>query len=258
VTCLEVRDRLAEFALGVLPQAERSDVERHVEWCAGCRKEAGELQQGAAVVGRALPPEHPPIDLEDRVVERLATSAGAPRRSRPGRTRRGVLTLAAATLAALVIAGGAVGWASAERARVQSFQETTKDLRDQIDALRALIRNLPGSRQEQANLNPLPAGGGTGQALISTVSNEDDWVLASVNLVEQKTGTYSIQVTDGNGTSISGGPLNQVSPGSLVYWEQTGADLSKADWVTVYDPAGQAILTGKVHRVQATPSPAGS
>ena len=54
MTCLEVRELLPEHAIGVLGEPERERIQRHLQWCAGCRKEAGDLGQAAATLAFAL------------------------------------------------------------------------------------------------------------------------------------------------------------------------------------------------------------
>ena len=56
MTCLQVRDRLTDFALGLLTTPEATEVERHLAWCPGCRREAAELHEGAVQMALALPP----------------------------------------------------------------------------------------------------------------------------------------------------------------------------------------------------------
>ncbi|MBA3690563.1 MAG: zf-HC2 domain-containing protein, partial [Actinobacteria bacterium] len=68
MTCLEVRDRLVERSLGALPVEDVREVDRHVAWCAGCRKEAAELDRAAATFALTLAPQMPPPELEERVV----------------------------------------------------------------------------------------------------------------------------------------------------------------------------------------------
>ncbi|HXF71881.1 MAG TPA: zf-HC2 domain-containing protein, partial [Actinomycetota bacterium] len=77
--CLNVRDRLAEHALGTLPAREGRAVDRHLRWCAACRKEARDLLDAAATVAFALQPAPPPpAELEERVVRSVRRAAGKP------------------------------------------------------------------------------------------------------------------------------------------------------------------------------------
>jgi hypothetical protein len=255
VTCFEVRDRLAEFALGVLPEGEAADVERHLEWCTGCRRESMDLQEGVALVGRALPAQDPPPSLEDRVVESMVVPPPAQRRSHT-RVRRSVLTLAAALFGAMIVAVGAVGWAVAERGRIQTFQERAAQQAAQISSFRKVIDGLPGGGlRSQAELKPILAGDGSGLALISTdpVRNADDWILVSAIIPSASARGYTMEVTDRSGRVIAGGPMSAQDPGRYLGYDLTGEDLSKADYVTVYDGRGQAVLGGRVER--ASPGP---
>src|SRR5207244_10017871 len=81
MTCLHTRDILAEFAVDALSPLDRRRVERHLDSCPGCAKEAGELLTGASVAAFELPAVAPPPALEDRPVTRVPGQA----RRRAGR-----------------------------------------------------------------------------------------------------------------------------------------------------------------------------
>src|SRR5438876_11959284 len=100
MTCAEVRESLSEFSLGLLPGDDLREVERHLEWCAGCRRESAELAEGVASVALSLPVAEPPGSLEERVVAEVMTAAGRGRSPR----RRGARVLAVAALAAAIMA----------------------------------------------------------------------------------------------------------------------------------------------------------
>jgi hypothetical protein len=131
--CQEFSDVAAELALGVLTGRERAQALAHLDHCASCREEVGQLTAtGEGLLG-LLPSVEPPAGFETRVMDRLGLTAPAPspasqagwtsripllgrkpaRRAAtgparpPGRTRR-ALALAAVTLA--VVAAGLGGW----------------------------------------------------------------------------------------------------------------------------------------------------
>ena len=110
MTCLAVRDRFPEYALGTLIREERAEVERHLAFCAACRKETSELQGAASVLAFALRPAEPEGQLEPRVVEAVASVAARP----PRRTRSAV-----AAVLAWPIAGPPDGHDSRSRERTR-------------------------------------------------------------------------------------------------------------------------------------------
>ncbi|HET7870272.1 MAG TPA: zf-HC2 domain-containing protein, partial [Actinomycetota bacterium] len=97
MNCVAVRDQLPELAVGVLPPGEQVALERHLQWCAGCRKEAAELSQAAATFAFALAPAPLSPGLEDRVVAGLGRAAARPRTAR--RTRTAIAAVIAAAIA---------------------------------------------------------------------------------------------------------------------------------------------------------------
>jgi hypothetical protein len=156
VNCVEVRERLTEQALGHLDGDDRWQVERHLEWCAGCRKESNELLEGVERVARELPAATPRPGLEERVVHEVLTAAG----KRPrGARRQTVRALAVATLAAVLLALGAVGWGVAERQKARDTQAEVEKALTTKQGLASLVAQFQQNLQTkgtvyQANLYP--------------------------------------------------------------------------------------------------------
>jgi hypothetical protein len=126
MSCLLVRDLLPEHAIGVLPRDETAAVDRHLAWCAACRKEAGELQRAAATLAFSVAPVEPPKELEDRVVHAVRGVAerrtvAAPRRSR----------VAAAAALAAVLAMTGLGWGAVMAGRNARLEDEIEVARQQ-------------------------------------------------------------------------------------------------------------------------------
>lgn len=245
MTCLQVRERLPEHAIGLLNRVEARDVDRHLEWCAGCRKEALELQEGATALALALPSDEPPAGLEERIVGRLTSAAG----TRPAPSRRGVRVLAAATLAAVLIALGSVGWAIAERRRVQDIRATIAQQIDQIQLLTEFTATL-GSNPFEAELFPILEARGSGRVVIFGSRNSDDFILAAVHVAEPVSDRYTIQLTDHSGRVLSGGELARTNNGILMFYEYSGKNLAGGASITVSDGSGRPVLNGTVRPSQ--------
>jgi putative zinc finger protein len=250
VTCAEVRDRLAEYALDMLPPDEAAEVERHLDWCAGCRKEAGELQEAAASLALESPQADPPDELGDRVV-RTVSHAARPRRAAP---RRGVRLLAAATLAAVLALVLAVGWGVAQRQSLEDVQARTEQLRQDIQHIRGLVQDLGG---RQAALAPVGTSRGSGTAVVVPLPRGQDYAFAEVVLFDQTHRPFTVEFVDGDGKVVLSGQLIRSNNGTDVVLERTDQDLLRVVSVEVKDSLGRVVLRGDVQPAVASPAPAG-
>jgi hypothetical protein len=241
VSCLDVRDRLSEFVLGLLAGSGARDVQRHLEWCPGCRKEAEELQEGVASVALGLPFADPPSSLEHRVVDRVQAAAGR-RRSAP---HSGFRLLVVATFTAVMLALGALAWGVHETNRTASQQEA---FHNTIDRLTEVIS---GSASRVADLTPTRSASPQGRALVYSSPKSDDLVFVDVFPAQAGSGPYRFQLYDRAGRVISGGKLSRTSNGDFLFYDISSRDLSGATSATVLDARGNAVLIGRLHPTTA-------
>jgi hypothetical protein len=253
--CLPVRERLAEYALSALPGDERSFVDRHLEWCAGCRKEAAELTSAAAAAGASIDQAEPPGSLEDRVVHAVQDAAGV-RRVRPPRRHRvrAVAVLAAATLALL---GLGVGWgASVVHTAHQNQQAAELRARQFADRLHHLINVVVPQRQthvgprdqlKEAQLAPSPGleGGGSAAVFLSPV--RQDWALVVVGGLPAKGAPYHVTLRDPYGKFTFVGSIAKLDAGGgATLWHEYDQHLNGFTDVVVKDRAGRIVLSGTI------------
>jgi anti-sigma factor RsiW len=252
VDCLPVRERLAEHALSNLAPDERAFVERHLQWCAGCRKEAAELVSAAAVAGKALPQADPPAELEDRVVRAVRAAAGA----RPRRRRvRAVAVLVAATLAVL---GLGVGWGASVVQNAKHREHQAVVQAHQFAArLHGLISDVVPRRQAQvgprdhlreAQLAPaLPnrVGGGSAAVFLSPV--RQDWALVVVGGLSPRGAPFRVSMRDQYGKFAYVGTVKKLdSAGDASVWHEYEQHLDGFTDVIVKDRTGRIVLSGTI------------
>jgi putative zinc finger protein len=243
MTCVDVRDRLTEHALGVLAAEEAAGVERHLEWCAGCRKEFAELQEGAAAVSLALPPADPPAGLEDRIVREVTSATGKKAANRRPHRHHAVRLLAVATFVAAAVSVASIGWGVNQLRRAEEIQRAA-DARN--ESLQEVIRELDG-RPFEAKLFPSPGRQGGGSAVLVTAPRRDDLLLVEIVPPQPATGPYSVRLLDGSGSAIRSGELRPSTNGTLVLVRWFGSSLAQVKSVTVVDRKGNIVLAGSVH-----------
>lgn len=98
----DIRGLLGAYALGAVSPLERRRVERHLETCRDCAREARMLTGVAAELGTIAEPDQDPGDLVDRIVEGFPVVR--PRRSAWTR----LAAAAAAAVALIAVAAGVV------------------------------------------------------------------------------------------------------------------------------------------------------
>jgi anti-sigma factor RsiW len=240
VTCLEVRDRLTEHAIGVLSKTDAREVERHLEWCPGCRKEASELFEGAASMALALPVAQPPSSLEGRIVERFRMATGRTPVPHRGRLR----FLVSATLAAAIALSGTTGWLIANQG-AQTLHEKVTEAVEKNEALATLVNSFRGSgRTLTATLSAPPGARGFGQAIVFSAPKEG-FVLVDIPVLPESGGPFALQLV-GKGV-IDAGQVNPSGHHPVVLRWFTDEPLGKMTTVTVIDQStGAVVLTGKL------------
>jgi hypothetical protein len=97
LNCAAARDSAAEFALGILPEAERESCAAHLVRCADCRAEVKSFSHIAALLLLVIPGSEPPLGFDRRVLDR----------ARPTHRRARLLVAVVASAAAATV--GAIG-----------------------------------------------------------------------------------------------------------------------------------------------------
>lgn len=259
MNCLAVRERLSEQTLGVLPQAERSVVERHLEWCAACRKEAAELERAAATLAYSVAPVEPPADLEERVVGAVRSAAGRRRVASPRRSRVAAAGVLAAMLALSGLGWGAVMAGRAERAEEQAAQARERQQEAFIERFPGVFRFPevdPEAIVEVSTLLSPRLQPGRGDALVLLSPSGDDLVFVLVNDLEAVTTKQlplSVRLVGGAAGLQAVGEVRQLDPnGASGVFGTFSEDLTDVSAVVVRDARGRVLLRGTLSVYEPT------
>jgi predicted anti-sigma-YlaC factor YlaD len=266
VNCPAVRDQLTERALGTVPAAEGQAIDRHLAWCAACRKEAGELDRAAATLVFALAPAKPPAELENEVVESVqAVSA----KRQPHGTRRGRLAVALAIAGMVAVSG--LGWGAMMAGRASRFEEkansatkrTADVARKFADFLNSQEFNDPGNRVFLGTLSSDTRRAAGGSALTLASPSTADIAIVMVNGFRPSDAKarlpFRVFLTSEHGARrLFVGRIAQLdSGGGSIVSKQFELDLSRFTGIEVLDKSGGVVLHGSVSPRPSitTPSP---
>jgi len=231
----------------LLPAAEVEQIEQHLEWCPGCRREAADLAEGAASFGLAIPQVQPPAALEGKVLGRLRVVT---RRTGESGLRQ-VRVLVGATLIAALVALGAFGWALAERNHALTLEERLAGMRSRVENFAELLKTSGGGKTFQAELLPSEGRPGSGFAVVFSAPSEDDLLFVDVVLPENVKGPFVVQVIHSNRV-WDAGTMKKTASGEWVLAQRTGVDLRHPVAVTVLDQQSHIVVTGSVHPYAGT------
>jgi predicted anti-sigma-YlaC factor YlaD len=266
VNCTAVRDRLTERALGAVPTEDGQALDRHLAWCAACRKEAGELDRAAATFAFALAPADPAPDLEDLVVENVQAAAA---RNQPSAARRGRLAVTLAVAGMLAVSG--LGWGAVMAGRAARFEDLSKVARqrqqDALEAFRAFLNSQefkdPDNQVFIGTLATDTRGGtAAGSALTLASPTIPDVAIVMVNgfdaTAAEQALPFRVFLTGEGGRKLRVGRIKTLdSGGGAILSAQFEVDLSRYPGVEVLDTDGNVVLHGSVSRRPSitTPSP---
>jgi hypothetical protein len=256
--CLVVRNRLPEYAVSTLTERDRTALERHLEWCAGCRKESAELKEAATIVGLSLPHAAPGPDLEDRVVARVRTAA-----ARRGQPRRRFVVLVAATVVTAMVAAAGLGWGVFLSAKVNTAEgradAATQQAHQYLGRLRNLLQQLAASQGggedvRLTTLAPVREGEGGGAGLVLVSPRSQDWALVVVGGLSAKRTPYRVWLTTAAGRRVFVGRIAKVrsSDGGAQLGRQFRLDLTPVRRVIIKDARGVTVLSGAIEPISRT------
>lgn len=265
MNCTAVRDRLSERALGAMSPNDGQVLDRHLVWCAACRKEAGELERAAATFAFALAPVEPRPELEDRVVDVVRSAAS---KRQPLVARRGRLAVALAVAGMVAVAG--LGWGAVMAGRAASSADIAREVNvEKADAVRRFQKLLetfvsadPRNQVSVANLTTGTRGAtASGSAVTLVSSTTPDVAIVMVNgfrPADAEGLPFRVFLFSERGHMLRVDVIRSLdSGGGAIAFRKFNLDLSRFTGIQVRSADGSIVLQGSVTLQSAisTPSP---
>ena len=264
MNCTAAHDLLPEHTLGVVGGKEAIALDRHLQWCAACRKEARDLERAASVLPWTLAPAEPDPDLEERIVEAIRAARGRTAPEPAVGARRGRLATVAVLAAMMALTG--LGWGAVMAGRAARIEDSANEVAAQRQGD---LRNFAELVQafESTDADPylgllMPIDGGpervSGTALTFVVPRDDDVVSVMLNGLpsNERRLPYLVTVSDGRGDTIEVGAIQVLdTSGGGELSARLGDTLRGYDVVSVRDARGRLVLRGTLEALEPVPSP---
>lgn len=253
MNCPAVREQLPERALGTLGAQDASELGRHLQWCAACRKEARQFDAAAATLAFAVAPSVPDPELEERVVAAVQRRASGPHGTHTP-ARRGRLAVSAVVAAMVAVAG--LGWGAVMAGKAARSEEAAKvaTARQQsaADRFEWLVSNVEfADPSNQVVIGRLAPAGGTGGGSAFTLVSPTmiDMAVVMVNGLAPaapKTEPYLVQLHGPRSSALRVGRVRLDASGSAIVSRDFDLDLQGYDRVTVRDANGKLVMSGSL------------
>jgi len=261
MTCALIRGQLTERALGTLPTADAVAVNRHLQWCAACRKEADQMNAAAAVLAFAAPAADPALELEDRVVAAVQRRAVRSHHMHVPKGRLATAAVAAAMVAVLGLGWGAVmaGRASRSEATAKAATQSEASAFSKFKRIMATVEFLDKDNVVTiGQLSPRSGqGGGSALTLVSpTIMDEAVVMMTGLPKPAPHTLPYTVRIL---GTGLPTLPVGRI--GGL---DASGAAMINRDFVgslvgynliQVRNAQGALVLDGELGTSASLASP---
>jgi hypothetical protein len=232
--CEDVRQHLADYTLGTLPETEMAAVRRHLRGCGGCRSEAAQLDQGISLFATAAHVADPPPELKERVMAALAEEwSEAPV---AGPIRHAPLARALAVAAIVAAVAGSLAWAGISQVQATRFRNDAASYRHFLGALGG--RNVRVAELESSSARAIE-----GSAILYDSDRGQSWVLVLVR-APGYSGTMGVSLSAPTGPSIELRPMDLESGGDASTWLVTSSDLSRYSTVTLRSASGALLASG--------------
>lgn len=218
--CEEIRLSLPELALGTLAGQERARVLEHLGSCAQCRHELQSLTEVGDELLLLAPSAEPPVGFESRVLDALPSAP-----ARRSLSKRWILAAAAVLVFAAAVGGGAVYLVDQpDRELAQSYRRT-----------------LGVADGTYVAARPFVGGDGSEVGYVFGYQGSPSWIFCVVR--EGESGTYDIEVTTTDGSSVAG--QMQVSGGSGTWHQLLEEDLHDLRSIRLIGPSTGDVFVAR-------------